>query len=125
MTKEKETFDSITPKIIIGQLYKSANTMRIVSLKTNSYSIRSASREYANLILPLVDSLAEIHFGVSKKKELDEIPGARYIDPTMHINDISYYLEGNSKLFKTQQELSVINDILSCISHTKYLLSLE
>lgn len=125
MTKEKSTFDSISPKLIIGQLYKSVNTMRIVSLKTQSDNVRKTCRDYNRVVVDLVDALAELHFSIINKKEIDEIPTARYVDPLMHLSDVIYYLEGQSKLFKSQAEQLVISEILTQMYTAKYRLSLS
>jgi hypothetical protein len=125
MSKEKDYFDSITTKMVLSQLFKSLNTMRIVSLKTTSYAVHNTSNAYCREIQSLILELAHVHFGVIKKKELDEIPSAKYVDPTMHLNDINYYLDNNRKLFKTSQESNIIDEILKLISKTKNLLTLE
>lgn len=125
MSKEKDYFDSITPKMVLSQLFKSLNTMRIVSLKTNSYSVYNNCNDYCKALEPLIIELAHVHFGVIKKKELDEIPSAKYVDPMMHLNDINYYLDNNRKLFKTSQESNIIDEILKLVSKTKNLATLE
>lgn len=125
MSKEKLSFDTITAKMVIGQLFKSCNTMRIVKLKTNSSSIYSASDVYCEKLLYLVDDLCKIHFGAIGKKELDEIPSSRYIDPDQHLVDINRYLQSNRSLFKTSSEQLVIDKILTLILKTKYELTLQ
>lgn len=124
MNKEKETFDNITTKLVIAQLFKSSMIMRIVSLKTNSHLIMDTSSKYSYKLTKLTDNLARIHYGVIGKKEIDDLPPCRYIDPVEHINDISYYISSNRKLFNTPQELSVIDEILKLISLTKNQLTL-
>jgi hypothetical protein len=125
MTKEKDYFDNITPKLVLGQLYKSVNTMKLVQLKTNSRSVYDICKNYYTEITDLVDSLAQVHFGLNRKKDLDDIPSSKYIDPIMHMNDIIYYLEANSKLFKSHQEQLIINKLLGKMSDVKYMLTLE
>lgn len=119
MTKEKSTFDTITPKLILGQLYKSTMIMRIVSLKTQSANISDLAIKYADELLTLTDKLAELHFSITGKKELDEVPSSKYIDPIMHLSDVIYYLEGQSKHFKSSAEQSVIDCILVLMHLTK------
>lgn len=125
MTKEKDYFDNITPRLVLGQLYKSVNTMKLVQLKTNSRSVYDVCKDYYTEITDLVDKLAQVHFGIYKKKDLDDIPSAKYIDPTMHITDIMYYLESNSKLFKSHSEQMIIHQILTRMGDAKYMLTLE
>lgn len=123
MNKEKEKFDSITPKIVLGQLFKSRNIMHIVHLKNPSFAVHTATQMYYEKILTLTDELAEVHFGITGKKDIDSIPAATYIDPTQHINDISYYMESNRKLFKTSEEQNIIDEMLSLMGKTKFLLT--
>lgn len=125
MNKEKLNFDTITPKLVLGQLFKSRNVMHIVHLKTQSFAVHKASQEYYDTLLTLTDDLAETHFGVTGKKELDLIPAAQYMDPEMHLNDIYYYLSSNRHLFTSDEEANIIDEILALISKTKYLLTLS
>jgi hypothetical protein len=125
MADNKDIFSTITPKMVLGQLFKSRDVMHIVHLKTNSFAVHKATDIYYNELLELVDKLAEIHFGVMGKKELDEIPSAKYIEPTQHLKDISYYLTGNRRVFNTSAEQNVIDEILGLIYQTLYRLTLE
>lgn len=125
MAENKDIFTTITPKMVLGQLFKSRDVMHIVHLKTNSFAVHKATDIYYSSLLDLVDSLAETHFGVMGKKELDDIPAAKYIDPVAHLNDICYYLTSNRKLFTTTPEQNIIDEILALMYQTKYRLTLE
>lgn len=125
MADNKDTFTTITPKMVLGQLFKSRDIMHIVHLRTTSLSTHKTAEAYYTSLLILVDLLAEVHFGVIGKKDIDEIPTAKYIDPTMHLNDLSYYLTGNRRVFTTSHEQSILDDIMTLISKTQFLLTLE
>ena len=125
MTKEKDYFDNITPKLVLAQLYKSANTMKLVQLKTNSRLVYDICKDYHMQLTDLVDKLSQAYFAIHKKKDVDDIPSAKYIDPIMHMNDVIYYLETNSKVFKSHQEQFIVHKILSKMTDVRFLLSLE
>jgi len=125
MSKEKVSFDTISPKMVLGQLFKSINIMKIVRFKTTIASVAHEADSYCEEMSAMLQLLIEVHYGVVNKKELDEIPGAKYIDPIMHFKDITYYLEGNRKVFKTLQESAIVDDILALISKYSYRLTLD
>lgn len=125
MNKEKTMFDTITAKIVLGQLFKSRNVMHIVHLRTNSYATHKATEKYFERILDLADRLTEVHSGVTGVKEIDSIPPATYIDPVMHLTDIYQYVVSNRYLFTSKEEQNIIDEILGLMSKTKYLLTLE
>jgi|694.fasta_scaffold01165_6 hypothetical protein len=125
MNPEKTKFDSVTPSIFFGQLFKSRNIMHIVHLKTNSLAVHKTCEAYYTLLLDLTDNLIETNYGVTGKKQLDEIPSAKYINPVEHLNDLHFYVSKYKYLFKSQEETNIIDDILALISKTKYLLTLE
>lgn len=122
---DKNIFTTITPKMVLGQLFKSRDTAHIIHLKTTSFSTHKAMEKYYKGLLELIDTLAETYFGVVGKKELDEIPGSKYIDPIQHLKDICYYLEGNRKVFTTTCEQNIIDEIHGLMYKTLYLLTLE
>lgn len=121
----KDVFATITPKMVLGQLFKSRDTTHIIHLKTNSYAIHKAMEKYFKSILDLTDRLAETHFGITGKKEIDDIPSSKYIDPSEHMNDISFYLNRNRAVFTTSQEQNIIDEMLGLMNQIKYLLTLE
>lgn len=125
MTKEKENFDAITPSIIFAQLFKSRNTMEIVHLKTESLSVYNTSKVYYETITKLIIDLVKVNSGISGKKQIDDCPSSKYIDPTLHLNDIHYYLSRHKTIFRTQEELNIIEDILRLISKTKVEITLQ
>lgn len=125
MSQRKDTIDTITPKIVFGQLFKSRNTMHIVHLRTESRATHDTCQNYYETLLPLIDDLIETHFGVTGRKELDMIPSSVYVDPVEHMNDMMYYITSSRKIFNTTQEANIIDEILHLISHTKYRLTLE
>lgn len=125
MSRPKDTIDTITPKIVFGQLFKSRNTMHIVHLRTQSMAVHKTTQAYYEELLNLTDHLIEVHFGVTGKKEFDMIPHSVYVDPIAHMNDMFYYITSNRHLFQTAQELNIIDDILTLISKTRFLLTLE
>ena len=125
MAENKDIFTTITPKMVLGQLFKSRDVMHIVHLRTNSFAVHKATDTYYNEILDLTDKLTEVHFGVTGKKEFDEIPSAKYIDPTSHLKDVCYYLTGNRKVFTTTAEQNIIDEILALVYQTLYRLTLE
>lgn len=119
MSQEKDVIDTVTPKIIIAMLFKSRNTMNIVSLKTTSSTIKDITSKYYSKLLPLINTLAELNFEVAGKRETDRIPPSEYIDPIQHMNDCLYYFPRYIKLFKTPEEQNIYNKILSLMNKTK------
>lgn len=125
MKPEKDVFITITPKIILGQLFKSRDIMHIVHLRTTSFAVHKATEAYYTSLLDLTDHLAETHFGIIGVADVDDIPPARYTDPTQHLNDMVHYLSSHKKLFTTSAEQSIIDEILALMYKTLYLLTLS
>lgn len=125
MNPEKTTLDNITSKIMISQLFKSINVMNLVNLKSNSYIYKKVCSEYTKELTNLTFRLAELHFGNIDKKEIDEIPSAKYVDPLMHMNDCLYYFEKGYNVFKNNQEKSILSQILILMNETKNKLNLD
>lgn len=119
-----EKFATITPKIVLGQLFKSRNVMTLVHLRTHSLAIHKTSEEYYESLSKILDKLAEVHFGAIGKKEIDDIPHAKYVDPEMHLKDISHYLQTNRGVFLTSAEQSIIDELLALMFHSLYKLTL-
>lgn len=109
----QNNFKSVNTKLVITQLYKSRNIMTIAMLRNTKLSNVDAIEEYCVALTKLVNSIAKNY------NNLEEIPSSKYVEPSIHLDDISYYIDSQRKVFKSKTEQSTIDKIILLIKKTK------
>jgi len=124
--KEKEIFTSVKPEIVIAQLFQSRDIMHLAHLQTLSYAEHKALNEYYDGLLDLVDGLVEAYFGCIGKRLSIKIPASEYINPTLHLNQMKDYMMKHRNSFGSDRThiQNIIDEIISHITKTQYLLTL-
>jgi hypothetical protein len=108
----------------INKLFHSRNVAHIVHLETTSYAKHKALNEYYDSLLDLTDELSEVSFGAMGKQKLI-IPEARAEDINKHLSDLKSYIESNRSIFKESNIQNIIDEIVTLINKTTYLLTLS
>lgn len=111
--------------LIIGELFRARTLAHIAHLNTTSFAEHKALDTFYNDILDLTDTLAETTFGLYGRVSI--VTDACALAP----NFISYLKELRSKILSYRESISdtniqnILDEILSLIDHTNYLLTLK
>ncbi len=109
----EETFKSITVKMVLSQLYKSRDIITIAMIRNTKILSTTPLEDYCMKLTRFVNALAKPY------SNLEEIPASRYVEPSIHLSDIVYYLTSQRKLFKSKHEQIVIDKIILLMNQTK------
>ena len=108
----------------INKLFHSRNVAHIVHLETTSYAKHKALNEYYDSLLDLTDELSEVSFGAMGKQKLI-IPEAKKENNNKHLSNLKTYIESNKSIFKESNNQNIIDEIVTLINKTTYLLTLS
>ena len=108
----------------INKLFHSRNVAHIVHLETTSYAQHKALNKYYDSLLDLIDQLSEVSFGVMGRQKI-VIPEAKSEDINKHLGDLKSYIEFNRNIFKESNIQNIIDEIVTLINQTTYLLTLS
>ena len=124
---EKKLFTTIKPEICLAQLFQSRDIMHLAHLQTTSYATHKALQEYYEGILDLTDNLHETYIGTLGKRVNIKIPASEYINPESHLKYLKDYIMQHRGVFgKDNTHLqNIIDEIISLIAKTQYLLTLQ
>lgn len=106
-------FKSINTKLVLIQLYKSRDIITIAMLRNTKLKDISPLESYSVGITKLVNSLAKLY------NNIDEIPISKYVEPSLHLNDMIYYIDSQRHIFKNKAEQKIIDRILNLMKNTK------
>ena len=93
-------------------------------INTTSYGKHKALNTYYNELLELFDDLAETSFGSIGRQDII-VPEARLEDIDSHLQSLKIYIEGTRNIFIGSHLQNIIDEIVSLINHTIYLLTLS
>lgn len=108
----------------LGKLLHSRNVAHLVHLNTTSYAKHKALDTYYNNLLDLFDDLAETSFGSIGRQNII-VPEAKLEDIDGHLQSLRGYIEGARNIFTGSHLQNIIDEIVSLIDHTIYLLTLS
>lgn len=108
----------------LGKLLHSINVTHLIHLNTTSYGKHKALNTYYNELLELFDDLAETSFGSIGRQDII-VPEARLEDIDSHLQSLRTYIEGTRNIFIGSHLQNIIDEIVSLIDHTIYLLTLS
>lgn len=108
----------------LGKLLHSRNVTHLIHLNTTSYAKHKALDTYYNELLELFDDLAETSFGSIGRQDII-VPEARLEDIDSHLQSLKIYIEGTRNIFIGSHLQNIIDEIVSLIDHTIYLLTLS
>lgn len=108
----------------INKLFHSRNVAHIVHLETTNYAQHKSLNKYYNSLLDLIDELSEVSFGAMGRQKI-VIPEAKSEDINKHLNNLKSYIESNRYIFKESNIQNIIDEIVTLINKTTYLLTLS
>ena len=108
----------------LGKLLHSRNVAHLVHLNTNSYAKHKALNKYYESILDLFDDLAETSMGSIGKQSIT-VPEAKEEDIDVHLQNLKVYIEGTRSSFGGSHLQNIIDEIVTLINKTTYLLTLS
>lgn len=123
LIKEKESYNDCGS--LIGELFRSRDLAHISHLNTTSFAEHKALNEFYDGILDLTDTFSETAFGIYGRQKI-------VISSSSLISDFSSYLkELRNEVVEHRNEIketniqNILDEILSLIDHTNYLLTLK
>lgn len=108
----------------LGKLLHSRNVAHLVHLSTTSFAKHKALDTYYNELLDLFDDLVETSFGSIGRQNII-VPEAKVEDIDNHLQSLRGYIEGARNIFIGSHLQNIIDEIVSLIDHTVYLLTLS
>lgn len=109
---------------LIGQLFASRNFAHLAHLNTTSYAEHKALNSYYDSILDLTDTLAETYIGIYGRGVIN-IPGTTLTDIRSHLKELRIEVAEHREYVKETNIQNIIDEILSLIDETNYLLTLK
>lgn len=119
--KKSTTYDCFS---LIGQLFASRNIAHLAHLNTTSYAEHKALNSYYDSLLDLTDTLAETYIGIYGRGTIT-IPGATITDMKTHLKELRNEVAEHREYIKETNIQNIIDEILSLIDETNYLLTLK
>jgi hypothetical protein len=122
----KNTPKPITPALVFGQLLQSRDIIHLVHLNSRIYSEHIILGDYYTKLLSLTDTLIETYQGTLKNGGRVNIiiPASEYCDPTQHFTSLKQYIQSHrNNVFSESNLQSIVDDIVTLIDKTSYLLS--
>lgn len=113
----------MTPSKFIGTLFQSRDMMHIAHLQTTSYAEHKALGSYYEGILDLTDNFTEGYFGRNKRVEII-IPESKIADSITHLKEMQKIVDMEREMYSSELQ-NIMDEMLSLINHTLYLLTLS
>lgn len=110
---------------LIGELFRSRDLAHIVHLNTTSLGEHKALKEFYDEILDLTDTFAETAFGVYGRSKITIPESTVVTDFSSYLKELRMEVVEHREEIKETNLQNILDEILSLIDHTKYLLTLK
>lgn len=123
ITKKKLSYDDCYE--LIGRLFQSRNIAHLAHLNTMSFAEHKALDAYYSTLLDLTDSLAEKYFGIYGRQPITIESVTTGTDMKTHLKELRQEIVEHREYVKETNIQNIIDELLSLIDETSYLLTLK
>ena len=111
--------------VLIGELFRARTLAHIAHLDTTSYAQHKALDTFYNEILNLTDELAETSFGLYGRSKVVVAACSLVPDFNLYLKDLRNQVVEHREEVDSTNIQNILDEILSLIDHTTYLLTLK
>lgn len=110
---------------LIGELFRARDLAHIAHLNTTSFAEHKALNEFYDGVLDLTDTFAETAFGIYGRSKITISSSTLVTDFSSYLKELRMEVVEHREEVKETNIQNILDEILSLIDHTKYLLTLK
>lgn len=111
--------------LLLGELFRARTLAHINHLDTTSFAEHKALNDFYDGILDLTDSLAETSFGLYGRSKIIVAGCSLIPNFSIYLKDLRNQVLEHREEIKETNIQNILDEILSLIDHTIYLLTLK